>query len=74
MMKTIINVVSTSIVLGTSIFFLGAFIFATICNIMEREIVYTIIAIFCTIMDGIFVYITTKDLNKIVYSKREGSN
>lgn len=73
MIKTVIKVISTSIALGTSIFFLGAFIFATICNIMERELVYSIIAIFCTIMDGIFVYITTKDLNKIVY-KREGSN
>ena len=68
MIKTVIKVVSTSIALGTSIFFLGAFIFATICNIMERELVYSIIAIFCTIMDGIFVYITTNIYYRTIYT------
>lgn len=71
MMKKVIYAICVGTVLATLIFFLGAFVFGVICNVMEKEYVYAIICLTLVIFNSTFIYILTKNVNKIVYSTKE---
>ena len=68
MMKKVIYAICVGTVLATLIFFLGAFIFGVICNVMEKEYIYAIICLGLVAFNSTFIYILTKKVDKIVYS------
>lgn len=71
MMKKVIYAICVGTVLATLIFFLGAFVFGVICNVMEKEYIYATICLGFAVFNSTFIYILTKKVDKIVYSTKE---
>lgn len=74
MLKKVIKVTFTSVLTAFAIFMLGAMIFGTIVYILEHRTIGWLTMLCGDIVVGSFIYIMTKTLNKMVYTKRDGSN